>query len=377
MPTLFRHPARPLLVAALLALALAPGASPQTNAPLAAPVITFACTPAPEDCTGWYTTNVTVRWTWDATAIITVGCNTNTITADTQGTVQSCYAENASGQSTRVEIRIKVDKTPPTVTGAVPDRPPDANGWYNHPLSVTFHGADATSGVAGCSVAGYAGPDNAAASVAGTCRDNAGHTSAPLTFGFKYDSSPPTVQASSFALNRAVVVRWTVSPDTQMVSVHRAPIAAKGTHQVNGPRVYRGAAKLYLDRRLHNGVSYIYTVFAVGQAGLVGSAKVEATPTPLFSPPRSALVRRPPLLRWAAVPRATYYNVQLRRNGRKILSAWPVRTNLQLRWTWRFQNLRFRLSPGRYEWYVWPGFGSPAEVQYGRLLGRSGFALTR
>lgn len=359
-------------MAGFLALAFAPGAAPRDTLP-GAPVVSFACSPAPEDCRGWYTGDVSITWTVMG-ATRTEGCNIDTIRTDTQGKLEWCYAENDYA-STRVELRIKVDKTPPTVSGAVPDRPPDANGWYNHPLSVTFTGADATSGVAGCSVAGYAGPDNAAASVAGICRDNAGHTSAPLTFGFKYDSSPPTVRASSWALNRAVVVRWTVSPDTQLVSVHRAPVAAKGTRQVNGPRVYQGAAKLYLDRRLRNGISYIYTVFAVGQAGLVGAAKVEATPTPLFDPPRDAAVRQPPLLRWAPVPGATYYNVQLRRNGRKILSLWPLQTSLQLRWRWRFQQRRYRLLPGRYDWYVWPGYGDPGAVQYGRLLGRSTFTL--
>ena len=371
---LVRNSTRPLLITALLALALAPGASPQTSAP-AAPVITFACTPAPVDCTGWYTTNVTITWSV-VSATRTEGCNVDTIRTDTQGKVESCYAESDSG-SIRVEVRIKVDKTPPTVTGAAPDRPADANGWYNHPLSVAFQGTDATSGIAGCTVAGYAGPDNAAASVTGVCRDNAGHTSAPQAFGFKYDATPPTVRASSAALNRVVVLRWTVSPDTQQVAVHRSPIPVNGRPPPRGPRVYRGAGKVFRDTHVRNGVSYVYTVFAVGQAGLVSEAKVEAEPTPLFSPPRSALVRRPPLLKWAAVPRATYYNVQLRRNGRKIFSAWPVATSLRLRWTWHFRNRRYRLSPGRYEWYVWPGFGSPAEVRYGRLLGRSGFTLTR
>jgi hypothetical protein len=374
MPPMLRHSARPLLMAGFLALALAPGASPTGYSPLAAPVVTFACSPAPDDCTGWYTTNVTVRWSVDATAIRTVGCNTNTITADTQGTVESCYAENQFGQSTRVEIRIKVDKTPPTVTGAMPDRPPDANGWYNRPLSVAFQGVDTTSGLAGCSVASYAGPDNASAYVAGTCRDNAGNTSPPHPFWFKYEATPPTIQASSAELNEVVVVQWTASPNTERISIRRAASAKSGRENM-GPRVYEGGGKAFRDTHVRNGVSYVYTVFAISRAGLVGFAKVEATPTPLFSPPRSALVRRPPLLRWAAVPRATYYNVQLRRNGRKILSAWPVRTSLQLRWRWRFQHRRYRLSPGRYEWYVWPGYGSPAEVRYGRLLGRSGFTL--
>jgi hypothetical protein len=375
MVTMLRKSTPPLLVAGFLALAFAPAATPREYAPLGAPVVTFACTPAPEDCTGWYTTNVTVRWNVDATAIKTVGCNYDTLTEDTQGKVASCYAENQYGQSTRVDISIKVDKTPPTVTGAVPDRQPDANGWYNRPLSVTFQGVDTISGLAGCSVSPYAGPASAAASVAGTCRDNAGNTSPAQPYGFKYDADAPTIQASSSELNEAVVLRWTASSNTQLVSVHRAPAVAKSTRAKLGPRVYEGGGKAFRDRRVRNGVSYMYTVFALSRAGLVGSAKVKATPTPLFSPARNALVRRPPLLRWAPVRGATYYNVQLRRNGKKILSLWPVGTSLQLHWRWRFQHRRYRLSPGRYVWYVWPGLGDPAAVRFGQLLGHSGFTL--
>jgi hypothetical protein len=27
-----------------------------------------------------------------------------------------------------------------------------------------------------------------------------------------------------------------------------------------------------------------------------------------------------------------------------------------------------RLTPGRYHWYVWPGFGKRSDRRYGRLL---------
>ena len=240
---------------------------------------------------------------------------------------------------------------------------------------MTFQGVDATSGVAACSVPAYAGPDSGAASVAGTSRDNAGNTSPAQPYGFKYDATTPTIHASSSELNETVVLRWTASSNTKSVSIHRAPAFAKSTRAKLGRRVYEGGGKAFRDKRLRNGVSYRYTVFAVSRAGLVDSAKVEATPTPLFSPARNALLRRPPLLRWAPVRGATYYNVQLRRNGKKILSVWPVGTSLQLHWRWRFQHRRYRLSPGCYVWYVWPGLGDPAAVRFGQLLGHSGFTL--
>jgi hypothetical protein len=376
MKALRRHSVRAFLAAGVLALVLAPGAAPKGTTVMDSPGLTFACTPAPTDCTGWYTTNVTIRWSWDATVIQTDCPNAvDTVSTDTQGKLESCAVKNGADQWTRKDVTLKLDKTPPSVTAAVPDRAPDVNGWYNHPLSVTYQGSDPTSGVAGCTVTGYTGPDSPSASVLGTCRDNAGNTSAPQPYGFKYDASAPIVKASSAPLNHLVVLRWAVSPNTQMVAIHRAPLSPRKTQQKLGARVYQGAGTRFRDTHVENGISYVYTLQAVSEAGLSSFAKIAATPTPLFSPRRGAVLDRPPTLRWAPVPRATYYNVQLRRNGKKILSIWPERTSLQLRWRWRFEHRRFRFSSGRYQWYVWPGFGAPATARYGRLLGQSGFIV--
>ena len=77
-------------------------------------------------------------------------------------------------------VTIKRDATPPTVT-VVPARAPDANGWYNHAVTVGFSGADATSGIDVCSQATYAGPDNANASVAALPRPGRKQTACELS----------------------------------------------------------------------------------------------------------------------------------------------------------------------------------------------------
>ena len=90
------------------------------------------------------------------------------------------------------------DATAPQVTGASPGRPTDANGWFNHPVGVAFAGTDATSGIAagGCTQVTYGGPDNAAASVNGTCSDRAGSQSGTSAFGLKYDGTAPAATAA-------------------------------------------------------------------------------------------------------------------------------------------------------------------------------------
>ena len=108
-----------------------------------------------------------------------------------------------------------------------------------------------------------------------------------------------------------------------------------------------------------------------------GPAARRAKPRRLRAPRRGARVYSPPVLVWARVRRATYYNVQLYRAGRKILSAWPVAHRLRLRRTWRYHSRRYRLVPARYRWYVWPGYGSRSRARYGRLLGTSYFRVLR
>ncbi len=131
------------------------------------------------------------------------------------------------------------------------------------------------------------------------------------------------------------------------------------------------------------------SVFPVGTTGVrftaadrfgnVTSKSVAVTVSPLpgvlLSPASGARLSSPPVLRWTRATGATYYNVQLWRNGRKILSAWPTATRYALRTAWTFAGRRYRLSPGTYRWYVWPGLGARAAARYGRLLGTRTFVM--
>ena len=89
-------------------------------------------------------------------------------------------------------------------------------------------------------------------------------------------------------------------------------------------------------------------------------------------------MKSPPTLAWARAKRASYYNVQLIRAGRRVLSAWPARTSFRLRRTWLYKGRRYRLQPGVYRWYVWPGYGRISAARYApRPLGSSSFVVTK
>jgi hypothetical protein len=95
----------------------------------------------------------------------------------------------------------------------------------------------------------------------------------------------------------------------------------------------------------------------------------------LISPGDGARLSAPPLLTWTSVRRATYYNVQLFR-GRKLMSTWPEATSLQLKRRWQFDDHHYRLRPGRYKWFVWPGYGERSAGRYGRAVGSGTFVVS-
>jgi len=78
---------------------------------------------------------------------------------------------------------------------ASPTRVPDANGWYNHAITVGWAGSDPASGIESCTdAATYAGPDSAGVTLTGACTDKAGNSSS-TSFQFSYDATAPAVSA--------------------------------------------------------------------------------------------------------------------------------------------------------------------------------------
>lgn len=183
---------------------------------------------------------------------------------------------------------------------------------------------------------------------------------------------------SAQALNQSIRLRWRPPSDRDFTGVE----VTRSTTTVGAEStvVYRGRATTFLDRRLVNGTEYRYVFVSVDGAGnrSFGVVVVAAPERQLLTAPAfGARVRVPPLLAWVGVSGASYYNVQVSRNGRKILSVWPPRNRFKLSRTWAFAARRERLVPGTYQWYVWPGLGAQRESRYGRLLGQGSFVVVR
>ena len=356
---------RALVLGTLTALLACAVAEP---APASAPQVDSTTSVAPGP-SGWFTGPVTVSWTisgtitgpWDP------GCNARTMSTDTPGTVLSCSASNGSETTTGTR-EIRLDQTPPTHVVATPARPPDAAGWYTAPVGLTWSGSDATSGIASCTTTTYGGPDAMSAAPAGTCVDRAGNVSAPAPFSMAFDVTPPALWdvTATVGADRRATVRFTPGADALEVTVVRGP----GDHGAPSETVADGAASLReaSDGPLAPGRTYTWTVTARDAAGNATTATaVAALPA---TAAQGAGGRARPVVRWRASRHASYYNVQVFRSGRKVLTSWPTVPRLTLPRAWRFGGRAQRLVPGVYAWYVWAGYGPRAQHRYGPLLAK-------
>ena len=194
---------------------------------------------------------------------------------------------------------------------------------------------------------------------------------APETTG----RTPPEVSNLRAVAGDALVrLTYEVAAGVDHVTIGRS--IANGDPQT----VYEGNATSFTDRGLANGLEYRYVVRSADAAGN-SSPGVAIAVTPrrnyLRAPKDGARLGKPPKLVWARNAEASYYNVQLFRGEKKILSTWPVKPSLKLKRTWKYQGKRYTLTKGTYRWFVWPGYGARSNVDYGELLGSKSFQIIR
>jgi hypothetical protein len=348
---------------AAIVLVLAALAIPASAA--AEPAVSRSCNGS-QICDAWFTSPVLLEWFYAGN--VTSGCLDELFSQDTAGSLRSCFVNDA-GETASRSVTIRLDRTPPSITEAVADRPPDHAGWYTHPVTFAPKATDATSGVLGCESVSYAGPDTADARIVATCRDRAGHA-ASRAFPLRYDATAPDVSGAAVTTgDRVVRLSWPAGATASLVRTPGGDGAASAV-------VYEGPGTAFADREVRNGHRYRYVLTLTDDAGNATSRELTATPDrALLAPAKRAQVAAPPLLRWTPVRGARYYNVQLLRKGRKILSAWPKQAELQLKPAWRFHGRRYRLKPGEYRWYVWPGEGPRRKNEYGGRIGARSFVI--
>jgi hypothetical protein len=319
--------------------------------------------------------SVILHWTVSANPplLSTSGCEPAiTVLGPETGKTFTCTATNADGTESSTKT-IKIDADAPSVTPVLA-RSPDFNGWFNHPVTVTWQGSDATSGIASCSAATYSGPDKAAAPIGGGCTDQAGNVaSAPVSIN--YDATAPVLsRASVNSRNGSDVVTWKSSSPSDTAVVQRWQ---RGTKKQ--PVVFRGAGAGFQDRKVVAGLEYMYAVQTFDQAGNASKRRLVAGLAKIVTMRKLPYVPRvadQPILRWKRMRGAHYYNVQLFRGSKRVYAAWPMTNHLGLPAAWRWSGKKHRLTPGKYRWYVWAGFGARSFARY-RTVGSAQFVVPR
>ncbi|MDH4346836.1 MAG: HYR domain-containing protein [Thermoleophilia bacterium] len=193
------------------------------------------------------------------------------------------------------------------------------------------------------------------------------------------DQKPPAdvSRVRAVAGDHKVTLSW-LTPSTD-VSAVEIRVSAVG-EAPPGRLVYRGLRSPQVITRLRNDVEHRFVLVTVDAAGNRSQGVVaQATPRALLLglPKPGARVTVAPLLRWAPVGGASYFNVQVYRGRVKVLSVWPTKARYKLKARWVYEKVKRSLVPGTYTWYVWPGLGARAEARYGPLIGRSTFRYVK
>lgn len=320
---------------------------------------------------GWYVGSaggnyVLVNWTIsDPDHLVYKGCvSPEPVGGPTSGTRGMCVVTLTDMSTIPFPSEvIKIDGDPPTGVAANLSRGPDYNGWYNHPVGIVWSAQDATSGIASCSSATYAGPDQAGATASGSCTDNAGN-SASASSALNYDATAPVLgNVRVDSKTGSNLVHWASTSPSDTVVVQRW---ARGKDKQQAV-LFRGNGAAFSDAKIAPGLEYNYAVQTVDQAGNASKRIVVAGLPKVLLLGKTGYVPRAaekPILRWNRVRGAQYYNVQLYRGTKRVFAAWPVKNQLGLPAGWRWNGKRQRLSAGKYRWYVWAGFGARSFARY-------------
>jgi hypothetical protein len=158
-----------------------------------APAVSHTLSPAP-NADEWNNADVIVTFTAkddDKGSGIASTTPPVTVSTETSGQLITGTAKDTAGNMGTDSVTVKLDKTKPTITGAVSGTK-TASGWYNGPVTVTFTCKDSLSGVATC-------PDpvilsaNGTNTASGTATDKAGNTASASVGDIQIDQEKPTL----------------------------------------------------------------------------------------------------------------------------------------------------------------------------------------
>jgi hypothetical protein len=298
----------------------------------------------------------------------------------------TCEASDNDGNHSQTQFSVVVQKgptpDPPTLTPHVPHLTNKTSAHFEFSadsgvgLDCRLTGPGATDTFVPCASdtsQSYTGLQEGAYGFTVQATNGIGNVS-QKSYSWTIDRTKPAPVARFRAHARDKIVRleWKhpIDADYDHVRILRKRSGAELWKTI----ATRRSATAFKDTAVQNDVRYRYRIQSVDHARNASTgAEVNGRPSKIYSPVFGAIRRSPPLIDWAPVRNATYYNVQVWRNGHKVLSRWPLRSSLRMRSQWMLDGRNFSFTSGHYVVYAWPGFGSKASARYGGLLGWTAF----
>ena len=155
----------------------------------------------PANDSGWYGAPVTISWT---PADGLSGIDPATAPADSPMTGEGAdqqagpvsVSDKAGNQVTASGPKVSIDLTKPTIQAGTSPVAPNAAGWFDKAVTVSFDCADAVSGIQECPAAKLLDHDGTAQAASGTATDRAGHTASAGVTGIQIDTGAPVTVAT-------------------------------------------------------------------------------------------------------------------------------------------------------------------------------------
>jgi hypothetical protein len=181
------------------------------------PTLSSTKSPLP-NAFNWSNSNVTITWSAsDSGSGIASGPTpaTDTQTTETPGVLKTSTAMDSVGNVGTGSVLVRLDKTPPSVIGTA-NPLPNANGWNNSNVTISFTCSDGRSGIRSCPASATFTANTAGQLITGTAVDFASNSTSVSVGPINIDKNAPTLSGAPLGspngagwYNSEVEIAWT------------------------------------------------------------------------------------------------------------------------------------------------------------------------